>query len=685
MKTEQNKRMELQNNSTVLIAGGGPSGSFAAIHLLEEAKKAHIHLNVTIIDRNAVRDPLTGKWKLKGCSGCAGIISPRLDRLLLKTGIDLPRSISCHRFTHVWLHGTWKNFPFRIPPQDRMYAVFRRSLPQGNETAGGGFDSFLLRTAADRGSSILTGEVVRIGYKSSMKPVLSVITEKNKTLTLEADFVCAAAGIQSVFSGSAPGMSFAEALHSANPAFVPPVTRRAMVFEMHPGKRYIEKHMNRELFFIVTGSKQMPLDHITLVPKGEYLTAALVGEQIDRAVFPEDTRRIISEFFLLPQVRALLPGLTRDNTPVTCTCTPSLVIRPSLEPVCDRIAPAGDLLGSRLYRDGLTSAFVSAKVLARTAVSRGIDKNSLSMGYRPVMNRLERDSRAARKVLRLVRIFLKSPILSRILYQSFASEMKFRKRKDWHLGNVLWLFASGSAGYDRVLQKLRQPPVIASLTRGTARTIRNILTERFFGIRWGEFGRYPTVVVREKREAIKQAIENSLSLTLDTAPQVERMYVIKIRAPAGIIFEELGRFGDEDSHFLKLRFLDVNRVAGEPNRTGATIRYRLKWTGPCMDIDLTRSVPDRALFYRPSELFCKNGKLIFDIASTKDGNQRLVIYTAFDFKKSDSCCINLFWKMFKALFPDFAHDVVWNHALCTIKHQAEKRAGANRQGISCGP
>jgi hypothetical protein len=154
---------------------------------------------------------------------------------------------------------------------------------------------------------------------------------------------------------------------------------------------------------------------------------------------------------------------------------------------------------------------------------------------------------------------------------------------------------------------------------------------------------------------------------------MERMYAVKIRASSRRIFDELGKFGEADSKFLKLRFVKVERVFGFRNQTGAVVRYKLKGLPLAMDIRLTRSIPERSLFYEPAELFSRNGKLIFDIAPTRDGNNRLVIYTAFDFKKGRGLIGRLFWKLFTAFFPEFAHDVVWNHAICRIKGEAEKK------------
>jgi hypothetical protein len=180
------------------------------------------------------------------------------------------------------------------------------------------------------------------------------------------------------------------------------------------------------------------------------------------------------------------------------------------------------------------------------------------------------------------------------------------------------------------------------------------------------------VILHEKREFFKRSIAAPLGIELPSIPDMERMYAIKIRASRERIFDELGKFGETDARFLKLRFVDVERIAGRRNQEGAVVRYKLKKFPLAMRIRLVRTIPGRSLYYEPDELFAKNGKLIFDVAPTRDGNNRLVIYTAFDFKKGRGLVGKSFWMLFKSLFPDFAHDVVWNHAICCVKGEAEK-------------
>jgi hypothetical protein len=79
------------------------------------------------------------------------------------------------------------------------------------------------------------------------------------------------------------------------------------------------------------------------------------------------------------------------------------------------------------------------------------------------------------------------------------------------------------------------------------------------------------------------------------------------------------------------------------------------------------------LLYQLEERLADHGKLIFNIAPTADGNSRLSIYAAFDYKKGDSVAGRVLWEGTRVLFPEFVHDVVWNYALCSIKEEVERK------------
>lgn len=49
------------------------------------------------------------------------------------------------------------------------------------------------------------------------------------------------------------------------------------------------------------------------------------------------------------------------------------------------------------------------------------------------------------------------------------------------------------------------------------------------------------------------------------------------------------------------------------------------------------------------------------------------IYASFDYKKGHRFASRVLWGVVRVLFPEFVHDVVWNHALCEIKEAVERK------------
>ena len=110
------------------------------------------------------------------------------------------------------------------------------------------------------------------------------------------------------------------------------------------------------------------------------------------------------------------------------------------------------------------------------------------------------------------------------------------------------------------------------------------------------------------------------------------------------------------------------------------IRYSIPFFGLSSEMQLTKRVGFETLLYQVDERLVTNGKLIFNVAPTKDGNRRLAVYTSFQYKKGKGGVNQLLWEGVRLLFPEFVHDIVWNHALCTIKEDVERKHASPPDG-----
>jgi flavin-dependent dehydrogenase len=661
----------LQNGDRVAIVGGGPAGSFFAITLLREARRLNRCLDVVIVEKRGPTSHGSDDFQCKGCNFCAGLISPRLNEVLGAQGLTVPDEIIQGRIDYVWIHGQWKNFRLRVPQDMRMYSVFRGSLPGRRLGRPAGFDGFLLGEAVKEGARIQYGEVQAIAYDASGMPNLTVRAPSGETVSLAASFVSIATGINAHCGLEYRDDGLVASVQRLNPAFVPGKSRKTLIFELDVGEDYLKRNMNREIYFIESGSKHLALEHTALIPKGRFLTVAIIGKCIDAATLPHDTHQIVGDFLSLPQIDRILPGIAA--APLACACAPRMTVTTARFPFGDRFAIIGDAVGSRLNKDGLYSAHATASRLAETVLQEGIDKQALARGYGETVKWLVADNRFGRTVFTLSRIAFTMPVVSRIVYQGFATEYKVRDERSRPVNAVLWKIASGTADYREVLLEMCGYDVLRSIFAGALVTLRNVAFEFLLGLKWGEFGRYPTVVLKEKRELLKGQLASGLGINLGKSPDFERMYAIKIRGSEEEIMEELAKFGQPHARFVRLRFINIRQVHGEPNEAGSMIGYTIPFVRLGAQLRLTKRVGLETLLYQADERLVDHATLIFNVTPTKDGNRRLSIYTAFDYKTGEGLASRMMWKSARILFPEFVHDVVWNHALCTIKEEVERK------------
>jgi flavin-dependent dehydrogenase len=661
----------LQNDDRVAIVGGGPAGSFFAIHLLREARRLDRNIEVVIVEKRGPTDLSCDGFQYRGCNFCAGLISPRLNKILDEQGLVVPEEIIQGRIDYVWIQGQWKNFRLRVPKDMKMYSVFRGPLPGRRAGRPTGFDGFLLGEAVKEGARILYGEVQAIAYAPSGMPSLTVRKQSGEKVSLDAGFVTIATGVNAHCGLDYRDDGLITSVRRLSPAFVPGRSRKTLIFELDVGEDYLKRNLHREIYFIEYGSKRLTLEHTALIPKGRFLTVAMIGKCIDEAVLPRDSQQIVHDFLTLPQIDRVLPGI--EAAPIVCACIPRMTVTTAESPFGDRFAIIGDAVGSRLNKDGLFSAHATASRLARTVLHDGIDKQALARGYGKAIKWLVADNRFGRMVFGTSRVAFTRPVVSRIMYQAFATECKVREERSRPLSVALWKIASGTADYREVLGEMCGYGVLRSILVGAAVTLRNVAFEVVFDLNWGEYGRHPTVVLREKREVLKGDLASSLGKELSESPDFERMYAIKIRGSEEEIMEELAKFGQPNARFVNLRFVDVRQIQGVPNQVGSVIRYKIPFVGLGAEMQLTKRVGFETLLYQVDERLVHHGKLIFNVAPTKDGNRRLSIYAAFDYRRGKGFAGRVIWGGARLLFPGFVHDVVWNHALCTIKEEVERK------------
>ena len=234
--------------------------------------------------------------------------------------------------------------------------------------------------------------------------------------------------------------------------------------------------MHREIYFIEHASKHLSLEHAALVPKGRFLTVAMIGKCIDEASLPQDCQEIVQEFLSLPQIERILPGVAAAH--IACACAPRMTVTTAKSPFGERFAIIGDAAGSRLNKDGLFSAHVTANHLAQTVLHSGIDRQSLSKGYGTAIKWLAADNLFGHIVFGASRVAFTPPVLSRFTYQAYATECKVRDERNRPLSEVLSNIASGTADCQEVLSDMCGYGVLRFILIGAAVTLRTWRSRR---------------------------------------------------------------------------------------------------------------------------------------------------------------------------------------------------------------
>jgi hypothetical protein len=140
----------------------------------------------------------------------------------------------------------------------------------------------------------------------------------------------------------------------------------------------------------------------------------------------------------------------------------------------------------------------------------------------------------------------------------------------------------------------------------------------------------------------------------------------------------LGRFGEANRRYCQPRWFEIQRIQGRPNEPGCVIRYRARGGWLSFTLELEHIVAGRLAIYRVRDGYARGGVLLFEIEPGAQDTCNLSIYVAFRITRGDGWLTRPYWWVFRQLFPAFAHDVVWNHSLCQLKHLAEEsRDGEN--------
>lgn len=425
--------LKLEDGSRVAVVGAGPAGSFFSYFLLRMAATLDLKLDVEIYEPRFFTHAGPA-----GCNHCGGIVSESLVQLLATEGLNLPTEVVQRGIDSYMLHTDVGSVRIDTPLNEkRIAALYRGNGPRHSEPLSVyGFDRFLQDRAAGQGAMIRHKLVTRIEGEGD-RPVIVCADGERETY----DLVAVASGINSRLADGVP---------DGRPTYEPPAVSKTFICEFHLGQETIEKCLGTSMHVFLLDLPR--LEFAALIPKGDFVTMALLGEEIDE--------NLVEAFLDAPEVRACFPDARVPAN--VCHCFPRINVRAARRPFADRLVLIGDCGVARLYKDGIGSAYRTAKAAARTAVYQGISAEAFRAHFWPACRAIDVDNRLGRLVFRVSGLIQKFRLTRRALLRMIWSEQLSVDRPR-RMSSVMWDVFTGSAPYREILLRTLHPAFLVGL------------------------------------------------------------------------------------------------------------------------------------------------------------------------------------------------------------------------------
>jgi flavin-dependent dehydrogenase len=431
--------MELGEGSRVAVLGSGPAGSFFAYFLIDMARRIGYAPQVDIYEKRIFSMP--GPI---GCNMCGGIISESLVQSLAAEGIILPPTIVERGIDSYILHMDVGSTRIDTPLHEkRIAAVHRGAGPKGvKEIKWGSFDGYLLDLAKGKGANLVRGQVENVSIVDG-RPALNVKGGELKTY----DFLAVCVGVNS------PTLKLFGDLPIA---YTPPKTTKTYISEFFLGEELVAKHLGSSMHVFLLNLPRVEFS--ALIPKGDYVTFCMLGEDIDD--------NLVKSLIDTPQVRQCFPP-GWEPPPQHCHCSPKINVKSADPPFADRMVFIGDCGATRLYKDGIGAAYRTAKAAATTAAFHGVSAADFRKHFLPVCSAIEKDNAVGRLIFIFTRLIQRLQqgrrgVLGMVLEEQASDRMAKR------MSTVMWDTFTGSAPYGEIILRTMHPSFIWNFAKHIA-------------------------------------------------------------------------------------------------------------------------------------------------------------------------------------------------------------------------
>ncbi len=425
---DKQSKLQLKDGSRVAVMGGGPAGSFFAYFLLDMATRAGLDLQVDIYEPRDFSRPGP-----VGCNMCAGIVSESLVQMLAAEGINLPPTVVQRGIDSYVLHMDVGSARIETPLlEKRIAATYRGAGPRDlKEFKWGGLDGHLQSLAVAKGARVIHERIGAVDWEAGRLRV------KARGENMETyDLLAVTTGVNS------PALKMFEEL---NFGYRPPETTKTYLREYLVGAEAVAQTLGNAIQVFLLDIPRLKFG--MLIPKGDYITVCLLGEAIDTP--------LVEAFLEAPEVKNVLPpGLLQGEC--SCNCSPRINTRGAVHPYADRLVFIGDCAATRLYKDGIGSAYRAAKAAAATAIFQGVSAEDFQRHYMRACGAIERDNNLGKFIFIVVSRIQKLRFVRNAMLRMILSEQaKAGGRR--RMSAIQWDMYTGSGSYKDIFLGILHP------------------------------------------------------------------------------------------------------------------------------------------------------------------------------------------------------------------------------------
>jgi flavin-dependent dehydrogenase len=444
LASPESRDLHLDDGSRVAVIGSGPAGSLFAYFLLEMAGRVDLRVEVDLWEPR-------GNFALpgpQGCNMCGGIVSETLVQNLATEGVSLSPGVVQRGIDSYVLHTDVGTARIATPLDEmRIGAMHRGAGPKDAKVPRWeSFDHHLQAKALAAGAELLATRVEKVAREEDGR----IRIEGKGGAVKRYDLVAVAVGVNS------PLLKHFEELGIG---FERPQVTKTAIREYFLGEEVIGRTLGNSMHVFLLDVPR--LEFAAAIPKGDYVTIAVLGEEIDN--------ELVDAFLARPEVKECMPPQWKAEAR-SCACMPNINVQGVAKPYADRLVFIGDAGVTRLYKDGIGAAYRTAKAAARTAVFQGVSERAFARRYMAVCRSIAGDNRIGKIAFLVTRVARRFPLLRRAMLRMTIREQA-RPGDERRMSLVLWDMFSGSAPYKDIFLRMLRPAFLGRFLWSTLRSL----------------------------------------------------------------------------------------------------------------------------------------------------------------------------------------------------------------------